>query len=326
LNVTTLNSKADSLRQQMFGGAPGEPPVLTDHPTQSVTTIDGWKSVLFGLMFLLPGVAVVASALNFARTHIEGPPWMIALIGPFFALAGAFLIIHGLRGVARRAAYKRQIAAQPGQPWLADYPWHREGIKFSAFNTMVSRLLQAIGWYVFLLPFFWVGWNVHGMGRVFLFGALFFAVVGLYFWIRWFRMVGLLLRYGNSFLFFDSFPYFMGGQVQARLKAPKHFDTLQELKVTLRCVQEKYVTRGSGEDRNSSVVCYLIYEDSASFTREQIAGASSSYLPISFRLPENQPETHLADTPPTYWEIEAKGKGSSADYVAYFLLPVYRPS
>ena len=324
--TATLNSKMESMRQQMFGGGPGEPPILTNHPTQSVTAIDGWKSVLFGLPFLIPGIVVVASALRGLPTRNHAPMWLAGLLGSFFVLAGAFLVIHGLRGVARRAAYNRQVAADPGQPWLADYPWQRQGIAFSAFNAMLSRLLQVAVWYAFLTPFFWIGWTQHGLARVFLLGAVFFALIGIYWGMLWLRMVGNLLRYGNSFLAFDSFPYFLGSPLQARLRATKHFDVLEELTVTLRCVQEKYVTRGTGDNQRTEVVCYLLYEDMATFTREQLAGASSSYLPISFRLPENQPVTRLADTPPIYWEIEALGKAKGTKYQAYFLLPVYGAS
>jgi hypothetical protein len=86
------------------------------------------------------------------------------------------------------------------------------------------------------------------------------------------------------------------------------------------------VTQGTGENRRTQVVCYELYKDLATFKREQLAGAAGAYLPISFRLPENQPSTRLSYTPPTYWEIEVRGKARGADYEAYFLLPVYKSS
>jgi hypothetical protein len=322
----TLNSNAESMRQQMFGGAPGEPPILINHPTQSVTAIDGWKSVLFGVLFSLAGISILGAALNIFAARKHAPDWLIGLIASFFLLAGAFLVIHGLRGAARRAAHDREAAAQPGEPWLSDYHWQRDGITYSAFNAMLSSFMSAIVWYTFLIPFFWVGLSQHGLSRVFLFGGGIFAFVGVFFWIRCVQMFGDLLHYGNSFLAFDSFPFFTGGTLEARLRAPRHFDALEELTITIRCVQEKYVTRGRGEDRTTQVVCYELYKDVANYTREQIAGASSSYLSLSFRLPENQLATRLCDTPPTYWQIEARGKARGADYQAYFLVPVYRAS
>jgi hypothetical protein len=57
---------------------------------------------------------------------------------------------------------------------------------------------------------------------------------------------------------------------------------------------------------------------------DQLTGAVTSWLPVSFRLPENHSPTRLADSPPVYWEIEARGRGAGADYQAYFLVPVYK--
>jgi hypothetical protein len=321
----TLQSNAEAMRQQMFGGGPGET-ILVNHPAQSSTAIDGWKSVLFGVPFLAAGAGTMAAAIYGNPARKNAPIWLIELIGSFFVLAGLFLISHGLRGVAKRAAYKREIASNPGQVWLADHHWHREGNSYSAFNEMLSRLMAAIAWYAFLIPFFWVGLTQHGMPRVFLFVAGIFSLFGIYLWMRWAKKLGDLLRHGNSFLAFDSFPYFLGGTFTARLRATRHFDSMQELTVTLRCVQEKYVTRGTGDNRSTQVVCYELYSDVATFTHEQLTGAASSYLPISFRLPEKQPVTKLSETPPTYWEIEAQGKASDAQYEAYFLVPIYQPS
>ena len=103
------------------------PPALLNHPTQSATTIDGWKSVLFGLPFLLAGVAIVGAALGLVHRQKNAPDWLIGLIGFFFFSAGAFLVVHGLRGAARKAEYEQESATRPGEPWLADHPWQREG-------------------------------------------------------------------------------------------------------------------------------------------------------------------------------------------------------
>lgn len=322
--TTTSNSQADAVRQQFLGSAPGDPPALQNHPTQSATAIDGWKSFLFGLPFLCAGVLVCYAALNAVPTRKHAPDWLIGMIGSFFLFGGIFFTTHGLLGILRRAAYNRQVAAHPDQPWLADHHWHREGVSFSAFHAMLGRLLGAIGWNAFLVPFFWVGWNLHGPGRVFLVFAALFALIGLIFWARWIQMLAELLRYGNSFLALDCFPYFMGSTLQVRLRAPRHFGSLEQLTVIFRCVQEKYVTRGMGNNRSTQVVCYELYKDTASFTQEQLAGAASSFLPISFSIPPDQPTTRLSDTPPVYWEVEANGQGKGASYEAYFLVPVYQ--
>lgn len=323
--VATFNPRAEAMRQQLLGGGPGVPPVLQNHPTQSVTTIDRWKSLLFGIPFLLCGAFVWVSALNILPSRKHAPDWLIALVGSFFLLGGVFFITHGVHGILKEAAHDREAAAHPDQPWIADYHWNREGFTFSAFSAMLSRLFPALFWYAFLIPFFWVGVHVHGTGRAFLVGAVLFALIGLVFWVRWAKMFMELLRYGNAFLAFDDFPFYPGGMLRTRLRTPRHFEAFQELTVTFRCVQERYELRGMGRDRSTQVVCHELYREVANFTRERLMGAAaSSYLPLSFRVPENQPTTRLSDTPPTYWEIEVRGKADRASYEAYFLVPVYR--
>jgi len=318
-----LNPPSQQVRQQMSGGSADDPPALLNHPTQSATAIDGWKSFFFGLPFLACGIFMMAGAFNMLHGRKSAPTWLIVTFGSFFLFGGLFFSIHGLLGVIRKAAYHRHVAAHPGQPWLADYHWRPDGISFSAFRSMLGRLAGVIVWYAFLVPFGWVGLNVRGPGRLFLVVSVLFGLIGLFFWARWLQMLRELLRYGSSYLAYDSFPYFIGGTVQARLRVSRHFDSLDDLTITLRCVQEKYVTSGQGKNRSTNVVCYELYSDVATFTHEQLAGAASSYLPISFRLPDNEPTTRLTDTPPTYWQIEARGQAHGGGYEAYFLLPVY---
>jgi hypothetical protein len=320
----TLSQDPNAVAERLGIVQPGSPPVLLNHPAQSAAPIDGWKSVLFGLPFLLAGIGIACAALDVVHTRKQAPDWLIGLVGCFFFTAGAFLIVHGLRGAARRAACQRETAEHPGQPWQSDYHWHPEGIAFSAFDAVVSRFVAALIWNALLLPLFWVGLHERGRGRLFLVVASLFALIGLLFWVRWAQMLGDLVRYGNSFLHYDEFPFFLGRKLQVRLRAPRHVSVVDELTLTLRCVQERYVTSGTREDRSTRVVCLELYKDATKFTRDQLTGLAGGDIPIEFSLPANQQSTFLADSPPTYWEIQATGTARGADYEAYFLVPVYK--
>ncbi len=323
----SVSNGPNLLAQRMGIAQPGSPPVLLGHPVQSTVALDGWKSVLFGLPFLLAGIGTLCAVLDIVHARKNAPGWLVALIGSFFFSAGAFLIVHGLRGAARHAVYQREAAEHPGEPWLADHHWHREGIAFSAFNAMLGRFVAVLCWNAFLIPFFWVGLNAHGVGRVFLVFASIFALIGLVFWGRWLQMLGELFRYGNTFVFYDEFPYFLGQTLHVRLRAPHHASALDELTFTLRCVQEKYVTTGSGRDRATRVICFELYNDALTLSREQLAGLAGGDISVEFKLPSDQPSTFLAAAPPTYWEIQAQGKANrGADLEAYFLVPVYNRS
>jgi hypothetical protein len=190
---------------------------------------------------------------------------------------------------------------------------------------MLKRLLAALLWNAFLAPFAWIGAHERGAWP-FLAAAAVFGLIGLVFWYRWVAMLLDLLRYGNSFLAYDSFPYSLGGTLRARLRSPHHVSAIDELTLTLRCVQEEYVTTGSGQNRSTNVVCYELYRDVSTLNRDQLTGLAGNDISMEFRLPSDQPATTLAATPPTYWEIEAKGKARGADYEATFLVPVYKTS
>jgi hypothetical protein len=323
-----MDSTTEILEQHLNPGPspnPAPAPVLENHPTQSATTIDGWRSALFGIPFLAAGVLISLAALGFVSGRKNAPDWVIGIIGPFFFLGGLFFLIHGLRGAMRKARYFRDAAERPGQPWLYDFHWRQEGISFSAFNTMLGRLLAALGWNAFLIPFFWIGLNVRGAFLLLIFASL-FALIGLVFWYRWAQMLADLLRYGNSLLNYDAFPFFLGGTLRARLRAPHYVSDMDAFTLTLRCIQEKYITTGSGNNRTTRVVCYELYKDAVTLTRDRLAGLAGGEIPVEFRLPANQPTTSLASTPPVYWEIEAHGQSTKVRYQAYFLVPVYKVS
>lgn len=299
--------------------------VLSNHRTQSATAIDGWSSTLFGIPFLAVGSFAGLVVLGKLQASKHGPNWMIGVIAGMFFFGGLFFFVHGLRGVARKAAYRREAARRPSEPWLYDHHWRREGISFSAFDDMLKRLLAALVWTVFLAPFAWVGLNVRGAWP-FLVAVAIFGLLGLIFWFRWAQMLLDLLRYGNSFLTYEEFPYALGGALRARLRSPHHASAIDQLTLTLRCVQEKYVTSGTGSNRQTNVVCYELYSDVATYDRDRLTGLAGNDIPVEFRVPANQPTTNLAATPPVYWEIAANGKSKGVDYEAVFLVPVYRVS
>ena len=299
--------------------------VLNDHHTQSATTINGWGSALFGVPFMVAGFFVSLVALDRIHPQKHAPGWVIGIIAGMFAFGGVFFFVHGILGVIRNAAGRRETAARPNEPWLYDYHWRREGIAFSAFDDMVKRLLAAIVWTTFLLPFGWVGMTERGAWP-FLVAVAIFGLLGLIFWFRWAQMLFDLLRYGNSFLTYNQFPYSLGGTLRARLRVPHHLSAIDELTLTLRCVVEKYVTTGTGQDRSTNVVCYELYKSALTYDRNRLTGFAAGDIPMEFPVPPDQPATSLISTPPIYWEIEAKGKARGVGYEAFFLVPVYKVS
>jgi hypothetical protein len=318
----TIESARATLVAPPLASAPSAK-VLVDHRTQSATAIDGWSSALFGVPFIAAGFFIALVALDRIQARKNAPDWVIGILAGMFLFGGMFFFIHGIRGVIRKAAWRREAAARPGEPWLYDYHWRREGMAFSAFDDMVKRLLAAVVWTAFLLPFASVG--MQGTWP-FLLAVGIFGLLGLIFWYRWAHMLVDFLRYGNSFLTYDDFPFTLGGALRARLRVSRHISAIDELSVVLRCIEEKYVTTGTGENRSTNVICYELYHESVTLDRNRLTGLAGGEIPIEFRVPLDQPATALVATPPTYWEIEATGKARGADYEAAFLVPVYKVS
>jgi hypothetical protein len=298
-------------------------PVLPNHRSQSATTINGWSSVLFGVPFMVAGFVIGLFVLDRFPAQRHAPEWLIGLVAAMFFFSGTFFTAHGIRGVTRKATYRREAAQRPSEPWLYDFHWRREGIVSSVFDDMLERLLAAMVWTIFLVPFAWVGMNVHGAWP-FLVAVGIFGSLGLLLWFRWAQMLLDLLRYGSSFLSYESLPFALGGTLRARLRSPRHLSGIDQLSFTLRCVQEQYVTTGIGSDRSRRVVCYEIYKDVMTYDCDRLTGLAGNDIPVEFRLPIDQPPTNLTATPPIYWEIEAKGKAQGVDYEAAFLVPVYQ--
>jgi len=67
----------------------------------------------------------------------------------------------------------------------------------------------------------------------------------------------------------------------------------------------KYAT-GTGQNCSTRVICYEIYRDVTTCDGARLTGFAGNDIPIEFHLPTDQSATHLASTPPVYWEIEAK--------------------
>jgi len=311
-----------TMLQRMIAADPQMQSSLPNHPTQRPFTIGGAKALLFGIPFMAAGVFIELAAFDFFHSTKHAPTWIISLIGFFFLGAGAFISGEGLHDVYRNSIYEREEAKSPNLPWLYDYHWRRDGIQFSAMNSMLKRLLAAVLWYSFLAPFLWVGITKPGM---FLFLAVsgLFALIGVAFWLRWLNSLRDLLSHGNSYLAYDSFPYFLGGKLRAQLRAPQHLNSMDTLTLTLRCVQERVITSAGGSNRSSSVVCFELYKDVLTYDQTRLANYQGSQIPIEFQLPTDKPSTNFQKLQPIYWEIEARGKSSLAEYEAYFLVPVY---
>jgi len=295
-------------------------PVLRNHRTHTDVPISGWKSVVLGLPFIGAGIVFALVALHQIPVRKPAPDSLISAVGGLFLAAGFVYVLHGVRDLRRRARWRRSAAGRPEEPWLADYPWQHEGIGFSEVDEMLGRLLAALAWTLVFSLFAWAGILKPDGWPIWL--ALgFFGLCCLMLWGRWAAGVFQLMNYGDGCLSYGEFPFRLGGQLQATLRVPQRLSAIEQLTITLRCVQEQFVTSGDG--RTATVVCYETYKKVIQLSASQLAGLSEGDIPVRFRLPHGAASTSLSSRPPTYWEIEVNGKARGVGYDAIFLVPIY---
>lgn len=299
---------------------------LKGHSAISPTTIYGWPSILFSLPFMGAGVFIFLLAIGIIPakpSDFHASRGSIAAIGCFFFLAGFSFLVHGLLSLRQRVRIKGLQSKYGGDIWYADYHWDPRGVKGDSLSKVISMFFSGLGITLVTLLFTWLAFVEIKL--------LFFKIViGIFdfflllLWGNWIYLVGRFLKYGISSLEFHQFPYFLGEKVDVTLKATKKIKGLKEMTAILRCIEERYETRGSGENAKSVVVSYQIYADRLALNDVKQYEFMTLSLPISFNLPEGQEyETALRNRPAKYWELEIKAQTPGIDYKTSFLLPVY---
>ena len=286
--------------------------------------------LIFGVIFTGAGSAILLLALDVIKVNprqvnphsLHAPPWVIEAIGSIFAGAGLLMLIGGVRGVRRALRRRRLSGLYPAEPWRADFAWDPSG--FTASDRAGVLVCLAFGLFVirFMTPFNW--WGFRGGGGLFVivlsgvFDLVGLGLVGyaLFLVLRW-------LKYGDSRLQFEGFPFFLGDVLTAALVPHKGVRGCRRVTFTLRCIQERIEVTSSGRDSNTAEVCYQVW--ASSYEVEQPGDlAAGKLIPVTFLLPEETGlGTALSDRPPRYWELEVAAAAPGIGYKARFLVPVY---
>jgi hypothetical protein len=293
---------------------------LKGHAGRSGTTIHGGCAILFSLPFIGAGIAIAIIAF----TDVPGknaPEGIIAAVGVIFFAAGMLVFVNGVRS----AAVKRRFDRMKGKdPILADYPWNRTHETDNAFSRGFKGLFGAGFLALFLSPFNWWAFLSDESHVIVVLVTGVFDLILLFIlgYCGYLMLRGL--KYGTSVLRFETFPFVLGGRLQVRFESPRKIESDQGIEVTLRCVQEAYETRGTGDDRRQQIVCYQIYADRQHVKARDAAAGRATRFALSFPLPEGELETQLSARPARYWELEVKSETPGVDFNATFLVPVYR--
>jgi hypothetical protein len=292
----------------------------------------GRSAIRVGILVVGFGLAVGAAtwlARSGHATRPNGAPRIIGLVmAAIIAATGAALAGHGVRDTRRVARVRRLREAHPGEPWRWDYLWNERG----TFDDTTARaryfITLGVVLLVFLIPFHWIGFfafrgSAFGLAVVpFGLVALLFDAFALGLVAAGGYLIARRLKYGRGLALFSRFPYRRGERLELHVQAPPALPQHALVTATLRCVQERYVTTGTGEDRSTNVQCFEVYRDTS--PAELIdAGSGIRALRIAFDVPRDVPTTDLASRPCRYWEVDVEAATDGVDYAARFLVPVY---
>jgi hypothetical protein len=253
--------------------------------TDSMIYRTGYRggAALFSLPFI--GAGVYFALVGFEQVppppgKINSPLWVIGYIGIAFAMAGLMVLAHALRGMRHHARRKRVTELFPDRPWVSDYPWDQNGIDSRLGARALHSIFGTTLFCIFLAPFHWWAWmSGHGgfmvglITGLFEFLAVFVVWSGIRHVIQW-------LKYGRMRLRFREFPYRPGGRLDLEF-SPNSFD---HLRATLRFIEERVETSGSGENRSSRIVhdsCRPTTSGSTRSPARRCATGSCSWNPRS---------------------------------------------
>ena len=286
---------------------------------RSAFAMAGWPSVNYGIRCALVGAAIIAVSRFGSDARVHAPRTVIAACGAIFALAGAYVAINGIVDIRRKRATARLAATMPAEPWSWDYPWQPEGIGNDTRREIARASGFALFCVVFLTPFHWIGFFSPHPVPPFAVGALIFDLVVVGVLARAVRLALMRRRYGASWLRFRRFPFHPGEPVELSLDGYGGLSAMPRLTGTLRCVQERYESRGTGRNRSTKVICYALWSATVVAERNRDGG-----FDFSFDVPPDVRTTALAERPARYWELAVSSDDvPGVDYSASFYVPVY---
>jgi hypothetical protein len=303
---------------------------LPGHPARGVTGGSGCASaffIAFGLPFMAAGVLLGLLARGVVRPTEGGDPvptwlpWCLALV--FFG-AGAFVSLKlGVGSWVERSRLKARRERHPHEPWRADHPWDPAGVSHTPGKSVPGQLAVFAFMTVFLAPFNYFTFYAPqqavprwAQGLVAVFDLILVLIV-----------VGIVLtvvqqaKYGRAQLAFQSFPFFLGERLTARLRTSRPIGRFDKLTFTLRCIEERTEKSHSGGKTTIRTVCDQLWCEEVALEGGSLREGHE--VPVSFDLPVGDYGTSLAEAPARYWELAVAADTPGLDFAAQFLVPVY---
>jgi hypothetical protein len=281
--------------------------------------------LLFGLPFFGVGVWITLVGLEMVEvdpSSVHAPMWVLTVVGLIFAASGCLIWSMGWQQYRQLKLLNKQKAKYPGEAAMADYPWNRDGYSPPRWTPARKAWSAAVFMIVFSSVF---NWWAFGSGDGPLPVKIGIGVLDLILvWVVWFaiKRTWHALKFGQTRLVYDEFPYLPGETIQLRIEVPQVLRNGRSATVTLRQVLEYYEISGHGKNRNKRLVHEVKYEDAQELSETDLA-QWPGIIRTEWTLPKVATGTQLHAEKPVFWELELKMEVPGLDLEQRYLLPVY---
>jgi len=279
----------------------------------------GKGPLLLSLPFIAIGAFVVLVGLRVVPVDPSAvhAPWeVVTAAGAIFALGGVTLLCQALRGLAHRARRREMLRLHPGRPWLGDWPWDARGARDGPWRRMLHAWFGLGLFACFLVPFVWWAF-LSGVGPWMVKGIVgFLLLITVYMGGSAVHRTLQALRYGTSYVVYEDFPFRLGGEARLRF-GPCGSDALT---VSLECIEEKFETRGRGNNRSTTNVMNRLYRD----RRTVQPPPGMPEIDLRFPLPDDADlATDFSEVPIRYWRLRVRTEAPGPNLDTTLLVPVY---
>lgn len=281
--------------------------------------------VVFGLMFLVPGLLALFTFLANSGNHGTSSTVASAAIAVFISSIGAgflFVAVSGYRRMKQQAAIEE---ANPASPWLWRKDWASRRAESQRKNREIGAWVLCIFCNMVMIP---VAITVapqlaqRNDPRVFL--VLGFALIGVILFVVALRATLQRTRFGDTYFEFYSLPFSPGGRLGGRIHLKLDADAAHGVDLRLSCVR-KTIT-GTGNSR--SVVNTVLWQTEQNVPSGAIGmDPLGRAIPVDFAIPSDAYVTDL-DNPSdqVFWLLHAQADVPGIDYSDDFELPVFKTS
>ena len=227
---------------------------ISKSDTRSQATAYRGTAVLMAVPFVLVGAFIALGGFGFVPLpgKANAPLWVIGFAGLAFFLIGSILLIHGVRGVLNQRRMASAGMRRLSEPWHADYPWDPRGIRDRAGGRLVGTVTFPIFLVVFLAPFHWWAFMSEAGPWMVKIIVVFFDLILVLVIGKAIYLLGRYFKFGHSRLSFRRFPFRPGDRLLVAFSGTP----LERLKATLRFVEERFESSGSGRNRSSQLASY----------------------------------------------------------------------